>query len=179
MPKKRPKKKKQSVRRAKPQSSLSPLYGATTERKRQNGGIIEDQVAIAPNSIATNRRHRAACECQLDAYRQAGKIDEAEHAAGLQFRTAWLFKAHKIRTIDSTSGMRIDGSNPLTPEERLKQLNWAEKTLQQAFKEADLSIAQTLVVTKVCGTDDFVGDAGDIRTLRRGLEKLARFWGFS
>jgi hypothetical protein len=154
------------------------VFLATRERMRQPGGIIEEQVAVSPYTRETVKRHRASCECQLDVYRRDGKIDESEHRAGLEFRAAWLFKAHGIRTIDSTTLSCIDGSAPMTVEEKLKNKNWAEKTLNDAFKEASLTIGQTLVVTKVCGEDDFVGTDCDVRTLRRGLEKLARFWSF-
>ena len=89
-------------RNRRPERPSDPVFLATRERRRKNGGIIEEQVAVNPNTRQTVKRHRAACECQIDAYHRDGDINDSEYRAGLEFRAAWLFKTHSVRTIDST-----------------------------------------------------------------------------
>jgi hypothetical protein len=172
-------------RRQKRRSEPPYTFGATRERMRQNGGVIVEQHAVSASNRAVMLRHRARYECRLDAYLARQKIDESQYRAGLQFRTAWLFKAHSIQTIDiiwsgdSTTLEKIDGGKKESKlEERLKRKNWSERILRDAYRKAGLTPHQRKIVIRVCGEDEFVGPAADIRTLQRALDKLARFWGF-
>ena len=155
---------------------------ATKERERQQGGVVKDYAAEEANSRVMVMRHKAACECQLDVYLRVGKLDKGEFTAGMQYREAWQIKAEGIRTKDSLSGSDpVDGGRANTEEEMMKRLNrkgWSERILAEAHGEAGLTPAQGLMVTHVCASDWPVGRDFDMKTLRRGLDKLARFWNF-
>lgn len=146
---------------------------ATKERQQQLGGLVKDFFPESPNSRVLVMRQKAAVECKLDYYRLCGVIDGAEYDAGMRVRDAWLTLAEGIKTRDSTScGVSASGKifDPLLEK------TWAEKTMAAVYKDADLTAAQLMAVIKVCGSDEVISADSHIRTLRRALERLARFW---
>lgn len=149
----------------------------TRERLAQNGGVVRDYMPETPNSRVMIPIHKAKCECLLDNYLRAGKIDESEFEAGMQFRNAWLIKAEGIKTKDSSEVSLAGRSGKLF--DPMTDKTWAEKILSEAFKEAGLSVAQSLILQQVCGADNPIGHEYSFKTLHRALEKLARFWNFS
>jgi hypothetical protein len=153
--------------------------GATRERSRQNGGIILEYAPDDQKKGQRVERHRATYECQLDRYLSSEKIDIEQFKAGMRFREAWQFKANGIKTVDSTEHMRIDNAPMLTPEQRQKKKTGAELIMHQAYKEAGLTVNQTLVIDRVCGEDEPTRGDADIKTLSSALDKLAWFWGIS
>jgi hypothetical protein len=159
-------------------SAIQTGLGATRERGQHNGGIVRE---FAPDEQKTGRRverHRAAWECKLDAYLAAKKIDDAQFHAGMRYREAWLFMAQGVQTRDAASIERIDNGGGSPGELVIDKRRGSEKILYEADKEAGLSIGQTLVVRRVCGEDESIGGSGDMKTLCRGLEKLAVYWAF-
>jgi hypothetical protein len=144
---------------------------ATPERMRQNGGIVKDLEPESPKSRVMIMRHRARCECWLDRYRLKDKIDQSEFLAGMRFREAWL-----CITFGKSHGRSMVYIDPcyhqsLNPGE--KRL-WAERVIGDAFKI--LTAAQKTAVIACCGEDEALQTKDRVRTLRRGLEALSRFW---
>ena len=137
----------------------------TVERMQQNGGMVQTFVPIDPNSKVVQMVYKAKCECYLDAYLAAGKIDEGEYKAGMQYRMAWLCHVEGIKTHDSIlpqNGGLID----LSPVERRA---WAEEVLHEVHREIGLSVAQCVIVRKVCGCNEAVRNHAT--TLRRALDR--------
>lgn len=151
--------------------SLIPSELSNPFRAAQNGGVVRESIQIVPGKAATVKRDRAACECWLDRYAASGKIDAAQFEAGLRFRMDWLTAVLGIPCRDST---RLSKTAGLSLEERLSRLVGAERDLKEAFRV--LSMQQKVVITSVCGCDQAAGNAARIRTLRRGLDALARLW---
>lgn len=139
---------------------------ATPERQLRNGGVVRDVEPETPNSRVLVVRHRARIECQLDLYLLRGVIDKAEFDAGMKFRKAWLNRVRGIAVRD-----------PFMPPSQsflnaVESACYSEQVITQAFI-ALTSIPQKMEVMSVCGEDK---PRGEMRTLRRGLETLARFW---
>ncbi len=146
---------------------------ATPERKNQLGGVVKELEPANANSRAMITRHRARYECTLDAYLLRGKIDQDEFKAGTQFRRAYLMKVDGIPHacfVERVDGGRFDF-------DPMKDKTWAEKRLSEAY--AELPLIQTFMVDKVCGKDQLAGGDKQIKTLHRGLDRLARLWGFA
>lgn len=143
---------------------------ANVNRKKHNGGVVKEFEPESPKSRVMVMHHRARCECQLDFYRLHSKIEPEEFEAGMRFRQAYLFKAEGIKTKDSSLGSYGAGDQSSIME----KLNSAERTLKQAYQE--LSHMQALIVVSVCGADEGCGTSARLKTLRRGLERLARLW---
>ncbi len=164
--------------RLKPSPSL-PRQVAIPERERQNGGMFVAGVSVADplNELHATivRVDRAVCECWLDRYHVKGHIGEAAYKAGLVFRTAWLSAAYGMSVVTKDlSAQRIDCFDPMSLEERLDRHKWADRRVKQGLQA--LSALQKLAVIAVCGNDEALGSAARIRTLRRGLEAMAKRW---
>lgn len=143
---------------------------ATPERARQEGGVVLDYYAVAPNSRVLAVRSKARCECKLDGYFLFGKIAKDEHAAGIMFREAWQ-SFEGIKTRDSTVQTfgTGDGSNAID------RLIAGERRLKEAHTA--LRHKQWDVVVSVCGENEPAGGSKRLATLRRGLDALSRLWG--
>lgn len=139
---------------------------ATPERQLHNGGVVRDIEPEAPNSRVMVVRHRARVECQLDLYLLKGSIDKSEFEAGMKFRKAWLGRVRGIAVRDPNT--------PASPAflNAIENACYSEQVIAQAFT-ALVSIPQKLEIMSVCGEDQ---PRSEMRTLRRGLETLARFW---
>lgn len=154
---------------------------STPERRAQNGGVMQELVPVDdPKSRAVFKRHRAAAECWLDRYAMAtpkrrAMLSAEEHDVGMELRRAWLFSLHGIRWAhqDSTQAECIDGGGSKgTLSERLE---YSERIIRD-FYAAQLSIAQKLVILRVCQADESAGDKDSVQTLRRGLQRMMEYW---
>lgn len=145
------------------------LHMALPERRRQMGGVVKVLHPLEPKS--RTMVHQARCECKLDAYLFTGRIAQDEHEAGIKFRAAWRVAAHGIKTRDSTVERVGCGES----DGALAQLITAKRILNAAY--AELSPFQAMIIADVCGADNWAGDKQRVATMRRGLDRLARFWG--
>ena len=146
----------------------------TAERKRHTGGFVQTMEFDEAKSNAKVPKFRVRYECCLDEYLSKRVIEIGEYDAGMKFRKAWLMRTEGIVTKDSLTSLPGNG----TVFDPMVQKSWAERVLHEAHSSAELSIAQHMMVVKVCGMDEAAGQGGAADTLRRGLDKLARFWGF-
>lgn len=157
-------------KKKRPKRSLAAKKGilATKERCRQQGGIREEVVDRAASGGVLTKRHRACEECKLDAYFLRRYLTSAEYEAGIKFRIAYLRVVFRLKVDDGSSGSHGD------TEMALLIVPISEQVLRQAY--AILSAAQKTIIIKVCGHDEWAGDKDRIKTMQRGLSKLATLW---
>ncbi|MFY9287906.1 MAG: hypothetical protein WAO98_05335 [Alphaproteobacteria bacterium] len=158
-------KKSQKPKIAKYTRGISP----TKERHNQNCGVISEPIHEKNGYQTYTRRHRAMFECSLDAYLWFNQIDEAEYAAGMKFRRAYLCYICKVRVDDYGSGSHGD------PEMAALMPVISEKILTEAYEV--LTKKQKTLIINVCGINLRAGSGGNNFALfKRGLERMAKRW---
>jgi len=144
-------------------TSIKDGIAPTKERRRQNGGVFAEIINKDPKGNALLKRYRAVWECPLDAYKDIGIINAAQHKAGLEFR-----KAYYASVVCKTVNDRMS-------EEQLnREVSKLERVLRAAFKE--LSPTHTESVIDACGHNLLVTDAVKLERLKIGLGKLTKLW---
>jgi hypothetical protein len=141
---------------------------ANNERQSHNGGVITQIVECAGDGKTRIIRHRAAAECVLDAYCLRNCISPTQYQAGLQFRKAYLRAVLHVRVADNGAGSHGDSEMAF-----LTRIH-SEELLKSAY--AILSDKQKAIVINVCGHDIWAGGKVNLRTLNRGLRRLAEYW---
>ncbi len=145
---------------SKPPADVAP----TKERAQHNGGVKEEVVAWDADGNPVATRFRAVWECPLDAYRDHGVINKAEHKTGIEFRRVYygVVFSRQPETRPTTEAQAV--RKPTTSETKLKE---AYDTLP--FDELD-------VIVTVCGNNHHIWNARAYEKLRRGLGHLAVAW---
>jgi len=142
-------------------SARSPL-APTKERRRQNGGVVRER---SSDGRMTVDRYRAVWECPLDAYRDQGLISDAQHRAGLRFRSLY-YSAVITRPHNDCRPISIEQANmePTMPD---RLLNKAYDTLASDEIKA---------VVDVCGFSEHIWNPRAYEKMRKGLGHLAVQW---
>lgn len=145
-------------------SRRSVAVAPTKERGQHNGGVKEEVVAwdAEGNPIAT--RFRAVWECPLDAYRDHGLINKAEHKAGIEFRRVYY----------GVVLSRQPETNPTTAAQAARKPTMSETKLKEAYDT--LPSDELDVIVTVCGNNHHIWNANAYEKLRRGLGHLAVAW---
>ncbi len=144
-------------------SAVKVGIAPTKERRRQNGGVIQEIVKDGASGKIT-RRFRATTECPLDAYLAAALISKKEHRTGIRFRGAY-YGAVLSRPTDS---------RPVSEEEAAKEPTMYEKALEQAYRV--LPTDELSAVIDVCGYSEYMWNPQAFEKMRKGLGRLAVQW---
>lgn len=144
---------------------------ATPERQQKSGGVVSETVARTGSGQTLISRQHVVSECVLDTYYYIRSyLTREEYQAGLKFRKAYLRAVCGVRVDEDSAGAK-------DPEMPFLMRPYSEQLLQQAY--GALSAQQKQVIISVCGHDEWATTTARIKTLHRGLAKLATLWSLS
>jgi hypothetical protein len=148
---------------------------ATPERRHQLGGVMTEVVDREVGGKAYIKRHRVRIECMLDYYFNGYHINDTQYMAGLKFREIYL-RVNYDTNCKVLCSPYLRSAKHADPEAKILAHLDCIRWLDEACKL--LSPEQLAMVRKVCGYDEFAGTHANKKTLLRGLDILAAYWGY-
>ena len=140
-----------------------PLVGHALDWRRQHGRVVPYTATDQAGAVAWQEAHPLL----LDRYLEAGRITEAQHAAGERFRDLWL-----------AAGREPPSSLDYTPlRARVFEMSEATALADRRCRDAERAVPapSRLAVTAICCWDRHA----PIKPLRNGLDALARYFGLA
>lgn len=149
---------------------------ATPERRRQQGGVMTEQVPSESAGNLPTIRHRVRIENVLDLmFRcRVNPLTDPQYTAGLKFYELFNHDKNGDKFKVLCSPFVMDGTHTGAEWKVLAHMSSA-RYLVEAYKQ--LTLEEQAIVRKVCGYDDFPEGKREHRVLRIALDKLAVFWG--